>query len=92
MKKAAHVIFRGRVQGVFFRANTLEKARKMGISGWVRNMDDGSVEAVFEGEADDVSRLVSEIAGGTGMGAARVEEKRLRWTDPEGYSGFDVLR
>lgn len=92
MKKAAHVVFRGRVQGVFFRANTRENARKMGITGWVRNKDDGSVEAFFEGEADDVSRLVSEMAGGTGMGAARVEEKQLRWTEPEGYTGFDVLR
>jgi acylphosphatase len=92
MRTAAHVIFRGRVQGVFFRANTQKKAQNRGIAGWVRNMDDGRVEACFEGEAEDVRRLIDEIAGGYGMGAARVEEKQVRWTDPEGYTDFDVLR
>lgn len=92
MRTAAHVIFRGRVQGVFFRANTQEKAQNRGIAGWVRNTDDGSVEAFFEGDEEDVHRLVEEIGRGEGMGAARVDEKLVRWRRPEGHCDFDILR
>jgi len=92
MKKAAHVIFRGRVQGVFFRANTQERAQNMGLTGWVRNTDDGSVEAFFEGEEDAVRKAIEDICRGDGMGAARVDNRQVRWQDPEGYAGFDVLR
>ncbi|MCD6383946.1 MAG: acylphosphatase, partial [Thermoplasmata archaeon] len=48
MKVRAHVFFYGRVQGVFFRANCQRKAMELGVSGWVRNLPDGSVEAVME--------------------------------------------
>jgi acylphosphatase len=92
MKAAAQVIFRGRVQGVFFRANTQEKAQNRGITGWVRNMDDGGVEAFFEGDEEQVRRLIDDIEGGEGMGAARVDEKQVRWLRPTGYSDFDILR
>jgi acylphosphatase len=50
MNKRYHVWISGRVQGVFFRANTWKKARSLGLSGWVRNLPDGCVESVFEGE------------------------------------------
>jgi len=92
MKAAAQVIFRGRVQGVFFRANTQEKALNRGITGWVRNMDDGRVEACFEGEEDQVRHLIDDIGRGVGMGAARVDEHEVRWLRPAGYSDFDILR
>jgi acylphosphatase len=92
MKASARVIFRGRVQGVFFRANTREKARARGITGWVRNMDDGRVEALFEGEEEDVRKLVDDIVRGDGMGAADVVEKHVRWRAPEGYADFDIIR
>jgi acylphosphatase len=91
-RKAAHVIFEGRVQGVFFRANTQKKARGMGITGWVRNMDNGSVEAFFEGEAQDIRSIIEEISQGNGMGAARVDNSQVRWSDPECFADFDVLR
>ncbi len=48
----------GRVQGVFFRASTVEVARKLGLKGWVRNNPDGTVEAVLEGEEDKVERML----------------------------------
>jgi acylphosphatase len=54
----AHVIVSGRVQGVFFRSETQNEAIKQGLTGWVQNLPDGRVEAVFEGEKDKVDRLI----------------------------------
>jgi acylphosphatase len=58
MKTRAHVFVRGKVQGVFFRQNTRRQAQSHGVSGWVCNLPDGRVEAVFEGEEDAVKALV----------------------------------
>jgi len=58
MKKRAHVLIEGRVQGVFFRAETRSIARQHNLTGWVRNLPDGRVEAVFEGEEDAVEKAV----------------------------------
>ncbi|HMA83935.1 MAG TPA: acylphosphatase [Candidatus Thermoplasmatota archaeon] len=57
-KKTVHVYIRGKVQGVWFRANTKEEAEKKGVHGWVRNMSDGRVEALFEGEHKAVDAMV----------------------------------
>jgi acylphosphatase len=54
----AHVFVSGQVQGVFFRQSTREKARISGVTGWVRNLPDGRVEAVFEGEQNAVNSLI----------------------------------
>jgi acylphosphatase len=54
----AHVYVSGRVQGVFFRDETQDEAVRQGVTGWVRNLPDGRVEAIFEGEKDKVDRLV----------------------------------
>ncbi|MGW8161841.1 MAG: acylphosphatase [Desulfobulbales bacterium] len=56
--RRVHVIVKGRVQGVFFRAYTKDEAVRLGLSGWVRNRPDGSVEAVVEGENDAVAKMV----------------------------------
>ena len=58
MKTRAHVLIEGRVQGVFFRAETGHAAREYNLFGWVRNLPDGRVEAVFEGEEEDVEKMV----------------------------------
>ncbi len=58
------VIVRGRVQGVFFRSATEQEASRAGIDGWVRNLRDGSVEAVFEGEPTGVEALVAWVGRG----------------------------
>lgn len=55
----AHVFVSGQVQGIFFRQSTKEKARENGVTGWVRNLPDGRVEAVFEGEEEAVKSLVN---------------------------------
>jgi acylphosphatase len=54
----AHVFVSGWVQGIFFRQNTQQKAESHGVTGWVRNLPDGRVEAIFEGEEEDVKALV----------------------------------
>ena len=57
-KTRVHIFVSGRVQGVFFRQKTKQQADTLGVMGWVRNLDDGRVEAVFEGEEEDVKALV----------------------------------
>lgn len=57
-KTRAHVYVSGRVQGVYFRQETKQQAESRGVTGWVRNLPDGRVEAVFEGEEDRVKTLV----------------------------------
>ncbi len=54
----ARVVIEGRVQGVFFRASTRDEARALGLRGWVRNLPDGRVEALFEGEQPAVEQMV----------------------------------
>lgn len=57
-KKTVHVIIRGKVQGVFFRMETLHAAERVGVKGWVMNRPDGSVEALFEGDSENVDALL----------------------------------
>ena len=64
VKIRAHVYIAGRVQGVFFRQNTKRQAQSQGVKGWVRNLDDGRVEAVFEGEEAPVKALVDFCSKG----------------------------
>lgn len=82
------VVVHGRVQGVFFRDSLRRLAERNGVSGWARNTPDGTVEAVFEGEPDDVERLVSFAR--TGPPDASVEGVDVREEEPEGLSGFSV--
>ncbi len=80
------VVVRGEVQGVFFRDSTEQEAGRHGVSGWVTNRDDGAVEAVFEGDADAVERLV-EFAR-RGPSSASVEDVEVTEEEPEGLEGF----
>jgi acylphosphatase len=77
------------VQGVFFRDTTRRRAVELGISGWVRNNPDGSVEAVFEGADDAVERMVR--FAGEGPRGALVERVDVVDEPPEGLSGFRIL-
>ncbi len=70
--KRVHVYIRGRVQGVFFRAETQRAANGFNLTGWVRNMVDGRVEAVFEGEDENVNKMLDWCH--IGPPAARVKE------------------
>lgn len=86
----AHVVVEGRVQGVFFRAYTQDEARRHKITGWVKNRYDGKVEAVFEGEENNVKALIDWTH--TGPPYARVENVEVTWEPYTGeFSGFSVV-
>ena len=78
----------GRVQGVFFRDTLRRAARREGVAGWAANRPDGTVEAVLEGDAEAVERLVELCRGGPGH--AEVAQLDVTDEEPEGLSGFDV--
>ena len=78
----------GRVQGVFFRAWLRDEAQSVGVSGWVRNCSDGSVEAQLEGEPDAVEELIDLIR--EGPPGARVGRVEVEEADREGLSSFEV--
>ena len=82
MKVRAHVLVSGMVQGVFFRSETQYEAKKRNVTGWVRNLPDGMVEAVFEGEEEKVKELINFCKHGPP--GARVASVDVRW---EKYTG-----
>ncbi|MCG8346620.1 MAG: acylphosphatase [Chloroflexales bacterium] len=86
----AHVMISGQVQGVNFRAYTRDQARQASVEGWVRNLSDGRVEAVFEGPRSAVQRLVSWCYSGPTH--ARVDRVEVNWEEPTGQEGsFGIL-
>lgn len=90
-KVRAELKIQGRVQGVFFRQSTKETADRLGLTGWVRNSLDGTVEAVFEGETTAVNQAVEWCR--QGPAAARVHDVRVDWADFVGeFNGFGVRR
>ena len=85
----AHVFITGRVQGVLFRSETRRKAKKHRVNGWVRNLPDGRVEAVFEGEENDVKTLVDFCRQGP-LGA-KVTNVEMAWEKYVGeFEGFEI--
>jgi len=88
-KARAHLVVRGRVQGVCFRAETQRAARTFGVSGWVRNKRDGTVEAIVEGAKKDVISLINWC--NTGPPISRVEKVDVSWQDfNDEFSEFGV--
>ncbi len=85
----AHVFVSGRVQGVNFRYYTQRKAQELGLTGWVRNLWDGRVEAIFEGDEQAVRRAVDWCHGGPP--SAWVEDVEVAYEPPTGeFGGFRV--
>jgi acylphosphatase len=84
----AHVVVKGRVQGVFFRAETRDRAQSLGLAGWVRNNPDGSVEAAFEGDRERIESLVAWCRKGPSL--AQVDDVSVDWVEPQNESGFKV--
>ena len=90
MKVRAHVFISGFVQGVFFRYETRRNAAHRGVTGWVRNLRDGRVEAVFEGEKEAVEEMIEFCR--RGPPSATIKHVEVRWEMPtEEYKHFSVL-
>ena len=89
-KVRAHVIVSGRVQGVFFRMETKRAADRLGVSGWVRNLNDGTVEAVFEGSQDLVQAGLDWCRQGPQHAA--VDDVQVTWQEYVGeFDGFQIV-
>lgn len=89
MERAVRMVVSGRVQGVFFRQHALERARELGLRGYVRNLPDGSVEAVAVGHEEDIETFIAFLRKGSP--ASRVDDVRiseLSAAEVEDISGF----
>jgi acylphosphatase len=87
-KLRKRVVVHGRVQGVFFRDTLRRLADQRGVAGWARNVPDGTLEAVFEGDAEGVDRLVAFCR--EGPRGATVERVDVADEEPEGLAGFSI--
>ena len=85
----ANILVSGRVQGVFFRAHTQREAAARGLTGWVKNLSDGRVEILVEGEKEKVAELISAVKDGPPM--SHVEAVDVSWQEYRGeFEGFRV--
>jgi acylphosphatase len=88
--KQVQLFVRGRVQGVFFRASAQREAKRLGLTGWVKNRPDGAVELLAEGEEDALKELLGWAHHGPS--AARVERVDIRWRSFVGdFSDFRIV-
>lgn len=88
-KLRAHILIKGRVQGVFFRTETGSQAYRLGIVGWVKNRWDGRVEAVLEGKEKAVQKMIGWCY--KGPPAAIVEDVEVKWEDYKGeFTSFSI--
>ena len=88
--KAVHVYVSGKVQGVFYRASTKNKANKLGLNGWVKNRKDGRVEAFFEGEEEKVQQMISWCWQGSS--AAEVDDVMVEEAETQNLQSFEIRR
>jgi acylphosphatase len=84
----ARVRIAGRVQGVFFRMETRDRARSLGLGGWVLNARDGSVEAAFEGPSERVQSMLDWCRRGPSL--AEVDDVSVEWEEPRGEADFEI--
>ena len=90
MKVSRRFVISGHVQGVGFRWFTQDTARLEGVTGWVRNLPDGSVEALIEGDSEAVTRVERAIR--SGPRGARIEKVDVDDEEPGGYRSFTIER
>jgi len=83
-----HVFISGHVQGVSFRYFVKSNARKLGLTGWVRNTEDGGVEAVFSGEKEKIEKMIAFCREGPML--AEVKQVGFEWEDSEEFIGFTI--
>lgn len=91
MEIRVHVFISGRVQGVFFRKWVKEKTDALGVVGWIKNLADGRVEVIAEGEREKVNRLIKLIKKGPRL--AEVRHVDVSWEEATGeFEEFEIVR
>jgi acylphosphatase len=89
VKVRARILITGKVQGVFFRDFTRENALKLGLTGWVRNVSDGRVESIVEGEKERILQLIEKLKQGPPV--AKVKEVNVGWQAPDDeFNNFSI--
>ncbi|MBS3114730.1 acylphosphatase [Candidatus Woesearchaeota archaeon] len=86
--KCFHLIVSGRVQGVFFRANVGNKANELGLKGYAKNLENGNVEVVAEGDEEKLKELIEFMRKGPGV--AKIENIKITPKEPENFKNFDI--
>ena len=86
----AHAFISGKVQGVGYRYSTMNEAKRLGLNGWVRNLPDSRVEAIFEGESEVVEEMIRWCH--QGPIAAVVKDVLVEYSEAEGLQGFEIIR
>ena len=86
--KCVHLIVSGRVQGVFFRDNTRRKAIELGLKGYTKNLENGGVEVVAEGDEYKIKELIDFIKKGPGI--AKVTDIKIKHKEPENFRSFEI--
>lgn len=89
-KSKVHIIVSGRVQGVFFRDFTRQQASGFGLTGWVKNMLEGKVEIVAEGDKDKLLQLIEAVK--VGPSSAKVKDCQIKWLEFSGeFRDFEII-
>ena len=86
--KCIHLIVSGKVQGVFFRVNTQKKASELGLHGYAKNLPDGNVEVVTQGDEEKINELIQFIKNGPGI--AKVKEIKINHKELENLKSFEI--
>jgi acylphosphatase len=90
MKSRSHIFVSGKVQGVFFRENTRKKAAEFGLNGFVRNLLNGKVEAVFEGEKEKIEKIIQWIK--KNPETAQIKNIEINWQNYQGkFKKFEII-
>lgn len=88
--RRVHVLIKGKVQGVGFRASARRRAKNLELAGWAKNREDGDVEAVFEGEDENVDEMLDWCRKGPSL--AKVVNVKVKEEEPEVLKRFEVKR
>ena len=84
-----HLIVSGRVQGVFFRANVRSKANELSLKGYAKNLENGNVEVVAQGDEEKIKELIDFIKKWPGI--AKVTDMKIKHKEPENFKNFEIL-
>ncbi|MBU0572732.1 acylphosphatase [Patescibacteria group bacterium] len=91
MNTSAHVFIKGEVQGVFYRVWVRTQAERLGLTGWVKNLTDGRVEAVFEGPKDKIEEIINKCKIGPSVAGVKYVEVKWKKATKE-HTGFEIER